>query len=44
MLVFFKDSLNKKVVNPTLELDEGKVSTFSKFEFERGLAQKITRL
>ena len=32
---FFKDSLIKRAVTPTLELDEGKVSTFAKFEYER---------
>ena len=33
---FFKDSLNKRAVTPTLELDEGNVYTFAKFEYERG--------
>ena len=33
---FFKDSLNKGAVTPTLELDEGNVFTFAKFEYERG--------
>ena len=37
---FFKDSLNKtfikRAVTPTLELNEGSVSTFAKFEYERG--------
>ena len=32
---FFKDSLNKRAGTPTLELDEGNVSTFAKFEYER---------
>ena len=32
---FFKDSLNKRAGTPTLELDEGIVSTFAKFEYER---------
>ena len=32
---FFKDSHNKRAVTPTLELDEGNVSTFAKFEYER---------
>ena len=32
---FFKDSLNKRTGTPTLELDEGNVSTFAKFEYER---------
>ena len=32
---FFKDSLDKKVVTPTLKLDKGNVSTFVKFEYER---------
>ena len=32
---FFKDSLNKRAETPTLELDEGIVSTFAKFEYER---------
>ena len=32
---FFKDSLNKRPGTPTLELDEGNVSTFAKFEYER---------
>ena len=31
---FFNDSLNKRAVTPTLELDEGNVSTFAKFEYE----------
>ena len=31
---FFKDSLNKRAGTPTLELDEGNVSTFAKFEYE----------
>ena len=35
MFVFFKDSLNKRAVTPTLELDEGNVSTFAKVEYER---------
>ena len=33
---FFKDSLNNRAVTPTLELDEGNVYTFAKFEYERG--------
>ena len=33
---FFKFSLDKKAVTPTLELDEGNVYTFAKFEYERG--------
>ena len=32
---FYKDSLNKRAGTPTLELDEGNVSTFAKFEYER---------
>ena len=32
---FFKDSLNKRAGTPTLELNEGNVSTFAKFEYER---------
>ena len=32
---FFKDSLNKGAVTPTLKLDEGNVYTFAKFEYER---------
>ena len=32
---FFKDSLNKSAGTPTLELDEGNVSTFAKFKYER---------
>ena len=32
---FFKDSLYKRAVTPTLELDEGNVFTFAKFEYER---------
>ena len=32
---FFKDSLNKRAVTPTLELDEVYVSTFAKFQYER---------
>ena len=32
---FFKDSLNKRARTPTIELDEGNVSTFAKFEYER---------
>ena len=32
---FFKDSLNKRAVTPTLELNEGNISTFAKFEYER---------
>ena len=32
---FFKDSLNKRAETPTLELDEGIVSTFAKFDYER---------
>ena len=31
---FFKDSLNKRAGSPKLELDDGNVSTFSKFEYE----------
>ena len=31
---FFKDSLNKRAGTPTLELDEGIVSTFAKFKYE----------
>ena len=31
---FFKDSLDKKAGTPILELDEGIVSTFAKFEYE----------
>ena len=34
LCLFFKDSLNKRAVTPTLELDEGNVSTFTKFEYE----------
>ena len=33
---FFKDSLNKRAVTPILELDKSNVSTFAKFEYERG--------
>ena len=32
---FFKDSLNKRGGTPIKELDEGKVSTFAKFKYER---------
>ena len=32
---FFKDSLNKRAGTPIMELDEGIVSTFAKFEYER---------
>ena len=32
---FFKDSLNKRAGTPTLELNEGNVSTFAKFEYVR---------
>ena len=32
---FFKDSLNKRAGTPTLELDEGNISPFAKFEYER---------
>jgi hypothetical protein len=32
---FFKDSLNERAETPTLELDEGMVSTFANFEYER---------
>ena len=32
---FFKDSLNKRAGTPTLKLDEGNVSTFAKFKYER---------
>ena len=32
---FFKDSLNKGAVTPTLKLDEGNVYTFAKFKYER---------
>ena len=32
---FFKDSLNKRAVTPTLELGEGNVFIFAKFEYER---------
>ena len=32
---FFKDSLNKKDGATTMDLDEGNVSTFAKFEYER---------
>ena len=31
---FFKDSLNQRAGTPTLELNEGNVSTFAKFEYE----------
>ena len=31
---FFKDFLNKRAGTPSLELDEGNVSTFAKFEYE----------
>ena len=31
---FFKDSPNKRAGTPTLELDEGNLSTFAKFEYE----------
>ena len=34
-ICFFKDTLNKRAETPTLELDEGIVSTFAKFEYER---------
>ena len=37
---FFKDSLNKRAVIPTLELDDGNVSTFAKFEYKT-IAQKL---
>ena len=30
------DSINKRAMTPTLELDEGRVYTFAKFEYERG--------
>ena len=32
---FLQDSLNTRAVTPTLELDEGNVSNFAKFEYER---------
>ena len=32
---FFKDSLNNRAGTPSLELDEGNVPTFAKFEYER---------
>ena len=32
---FFKDSLNKRSGTPIIELHEGIVSTFAKFEYER---------
>ena len=32
---FFKDSLNKRAWTPITELEEGIVSTFAKFEYER---------
>ena len=32
---FFKDSLNRRAVTPTLELNEGNVSTFAKFKYQR---------
>ena len=32
---FFKDSLNKKAGTPIIELDEGIVSIFAKFKYER---------
>ena len=32
---FFKDSLNKRAWTPILKLNEGIVSTFAKFEYER---------
>ena len=31
----FKVSLNERAVTPTLELNEGNVSTFAKFKYER---------
>ena len=33
--LFFKDSLNKSAGTPTLKLDEGKVSTYARFKYER---------
>ena len=36
---FFKDSLNKRARTLTLELHEGNVSTFAKFENERSISQ-----
>ena len=35
----FKDSLNKRAGTSTLELDEGNVSTFAKFEYERNSSE-----
>ena len=32
---YFKDSLKKRAGIPKLELDEGNVSTFAKFKYER---------
>ena len=32
---FFEDSLNKRAGTPIIALDEGIVSTFAKFEYER---------
>ena len=31
---FFKDYHNKRTVTPTLQLDKGNVSIFTKFEYE----------
>ena len=31
----FKDSINKRALTPTLELNENNVSTFAKFEYEQ---------
>ena len=35
MFVFFKYSLKMRAGTPILELDEGILSTFAKFEYER---------
>ena len=40
--LFVKDSLNKRVVTPTLDLDEGNVSTFAKFDYEQVFEKKNT--
>ena len=38
---FFKDSLNKRAVTPTFELDEGNISIFSKFENKHGSTKTV---
>ena len=36
MFFSFKNPFNRRTVTPTLEFDEGYVSTFAKFKYERG--------